>query len=151
LLTDKIIQNKIYLYANVLHKVKKIHKSKNKVLLQNMMDCSEVTIPLAGAEILLSRVYTIGEVAKIVERRSDTIRKYERSGLIPKPVSVDEDYPSYKNWRFYTSPDVYEIVEFFSNRTPGRPVKKTSSSVSGRIQNLNQKVKLTNRSAVNAR
>jgi hypothetical protein len=149
LLTDKIIANKIYLYADVLHKVKKIHKSKNKVVLQSMRDSEEISIPLGGADILLSRVYTIGEVAKIVERRSDTIRKYERNGLIPKPVLIGDEYPSYKNWRFYTSPDVYEIVEFFSNRSPGRPTKK--DSVSGRIQNLNQKVKLTNRSFVNAK
>ena len=78
-----------------------------------MKDSSEVVVPLAGSDLLLSRVYTIGEVAKIVERRPDTIRKYERSGLIPKPVAVGEEYPSYKNWRFYSHPDVYEIVDFF--------------------------------------
>lgn len=154
MLTDKIIINKIYVYSGVLHKVKKIHKNSNKVFLQNMVDNEEIVIPLKGSEILLSRVYTIGEVAKIVDRRSDTIRKYEKRGLIPKPVSIDEDYPSYKGWRFYTSGDVYDIVSFFSDRTPGRPVKKeevSRSDVRGKIKHLNQQVKLTNRSFINAK
>jgi len=119
-----------------------------------MVDNEEIVIPLKGSEILLSRVYTIGEVAKIVDRRSDTIRKYEKRGLIPKPVSIDEDYPSYKGWRFYTSGDVYDIVSFFSDRTPGRPVKKeevSRSDVRGKIKHLNQQVKLTNRSFINAK
>jgi len=153
LISDKVITNKIYVYAGVLHKVKKIQKKNGKVVLQSMLDSSEVVIPTAGADLLLSRVYTIGEVAKIVERRPDTIRKYERSGLLPKPVEFNDEYPSYKNWRFYSHPDVYEIVDFFSNRTPGRPVKKAeaSESVNAKIQNLNQKVKMTSRSIQNAR
>lgn len=153
MLTDKVITNKVYLYAGILHKVKKIQKTKNKITLQSMKDMSEVTLPLAGSEILLSRVYTIGEVAKIVERRSDTIRKYERQGLIPKPTDVGDDYPSYKNWRFYRSDDVNEILSFFSNRTPGRPVKEKPAEVviNNKIQFLNQQVKLSNRGILNAR
>ncbi len=153
MISDKVITNKIYMYAGSLHKVKRVQKKNGKVVLSSMKDSSEVVVPLAGSDLLLSRVYTIGEVAKIVERRPDTIRKYERSGLIPKPVAVGEEYPSYKNWRFYSHPDVYEIVDFFSNRTPGRPVKRVESieSVDNRIQNLNQKVKMTARSIQNAR
>jgi hypothetical protein len=153
MLSDKIITNKIYLYGGVLHKVKKIQKTKNKIFLQSMMDMSDVILPLSGSEILLSRVYTIGEVAKIVERRPDTIRKYERSGLIPKPSVAGVSYPSYKNWRFYKFDDVHEILSFFSKRTPGRPMKQASPEVvvENNIKFLNQKVKLVNRSVLNAR
>jgi len=144
MLTDKIITNKFYLYKNVLHKVKKVQKKNNKVILGSAKDNGEIIIPLMGADLLLFRVYTIGEVAKIVERRSDTIRKYERSGLIPKPLVFEDEYPSYRNWRFYSRPDVYDIVEFFSGRTPGRPIKQKSEStiVSTKIHNLNEKVKM---------
>lgn len=145
LLANKIITNKFYLYADVLHKIKKIQKKNGKIFLTNMQNDSEVVIPMSGADILLSRMYTIGEVAKIVERRPDTIRKYERTGLIPKPVSFGDDYSSYKNWRFYKHGDVYEIVDFFSNRSPGRPAK-SEVNVNSRIQSLNQKVKMTARS-----
>jgi len=153
MISDKVITNKFYMYAGTLHKVKKVQKKNAKVILSSMKDSQETTIPMAGSDLLLSRVYTIGEVAKIVERRPDTIRKYERSGLIPKPMAVGDEYPSYKNWRFYSHPDVYEIVEFFSDRTPGRPVKKVESTeaVDSRIQHLNQKVKMTSRSIQNAR
>jgi hypothetical protein len=153
MLSDKIITNKVYLYAGILHKVKKVQKTKGLIVIQNMIDSNELTIPMAGADVLLSRVYTIGEVAKIVERRPDTIRKYERNGLIPKPTSYGDEYASYKNWRFYTYPDVHEILQFFSDRTPGRPTKDGSASdkVNSRINLLNQKVKMTARSFNNAR
>jgi|DEB0MinimDraft_10_1074344.scaffolds.fasta_scaffold29747_4 hypothetical protein len=153
MLSNKILTNKFYLYADVLHKVKKIQKKNGKIFLENMKTGEEVVIPSIGADVLLSRMYTIGEVAKIAERRSDTIRKYERSGLIPKPVSFGEDYVSYKNWRFYTYSDVYEILQFFSDRSPGRPAKEkpVSERVDSKINMLNQKVKMTARSFNNAR
>lgn len=143
MLTDKVILNKIYLYAGVLHKVVKIQKSKNKAILRNLSSSEEVVIPIEQSSLILQRIYTIGEISKIVERRPDTIRKYEKRGLIPKPISLEVDYPSYRNWRFYRADDVYEMVQFFSNRTPGRNIKPKAVNVDEKIKNLNQKVKLT--------
>jgi hypothetical protein len=143
MITDKIIKNKIYIYAGVLHKVKKIQKLKNRALIQNLSTMEELYVPLEQSEILMQRIYTIGEVSKIVERRSDTIRKYERNGLVPKPLDLDVDYPSYRNWRFYTTSDVYEMVEFFMDRSPGRPVKKNENTLVKNIKTLDQKVKMT--------
>lgn len=142
MITDKIIKNKMYMYAGTLHKAKRIQKLKNRALFQNLLTMEELYIPIEQSEILLQRIYTVGEVSKIVERRPDTIRKYERNGLIPKPLSLEDEYPSYKNWRFYSGRDVYEMVEFFSGRSPGRPVEKTKISVSNSIKNLDQKVKM---------
>lgn len=144
MISDKLIKNKIYMYAGVLHKVKRIQKNKNKALLQNLLTMEEIYVPIEQSEIIVNRIYTIGEVSKIVERRPDTIRKYERLGLIPKPLSIEETYRSYKNWRFYTSGDVYEMVEFFSSRTPGRPLKSEPVSVDNKINLLNQRIKLSN-------
>jgi hypothetical protein len=143
MITDKIIKNKIYIYAGVLHKVKKIQKLKNRALIQNLSTMEELHVPLEQSEILMQRIYTIGEVSKIVERRPDTIRKYERNGLVPKPLELDVDYPSYRNWRFYTTSDVYEMVEFFMDRSPGRPVKKNENTLVKNIKTLDQKVKMT--------
>lgn len=143
MLTDKIIVKKIYLYSGTLHKVKKIQKNRKVVILRDLMTGDLVGIPLGGAEILLSRVYSIGEVARIVERKTNTLRKYERAGLIPKPFFVGEEYPAFRGWRFYTSQDVYEIVEFFSNRTPGRPTKSIPI-VDVKINDLNEKIKVIN-------
>lgn len=146
MLTSKIIQNKIYFYSGTLHKVKKVLKVRNRILLIDLISGEEKTVPYEGAEILLSRVWTIGEVSKIVERRPDTLRKYEKKGLIPTPQKLDEQYGSYKNWRIYPEKEVYEIVEFFSSRNPGRPAKKTKSKINSSIVSLNEKVKLKNRS-----
>ena len=143
MITEKLIVNKIYLYKNILHKVRRIQKNKKRALVQNLITMEEFFISTEQSELIFSRIYTIGEVAKIVERRPDTIRKYERRGLIPKPIKIEEDYPSYRNWRFYTGPDVYEMVEFFSDRTPGRPAKQKRVEVKDRIKTLNQKVKMT--------
>jgi hypothetical protein len=142
MLTDKIIKNKIYLYSGSLHKVVRIQKSKNRAIMRNLLTSEEVVIPIEQSDLIIQRIYTIGEISKIVERRPDTIRKYEKKGLIPKPISLQHEYPSYKNWRFYKSEDVYEMVLFFSNRTPGRNVKTKTVNVDDKIKNLNQKVKL---------
>lgn len=142
MLTDKLILNKVYLYAGVLHKVVKIQKTKNRAILRSLTTSEEVMIPIEQSSLITQRIYTIGEISKIVERRPDTIRKYEKRGLIPKPMSLEIDYPSYPNWRFYRAEDVYEMVQFFSNRTPGRNMKTKIINVDDKIKNLNQKVKL---------
>lgn len=144
MLNDKLIINKIYLYKNVLHKVKKIQKNKNRALVQNLLTMEEFYTSIEQSDLLFRRIYTIGEVAKIIQRRPDTIRKYEKRSLIPKPLSIQDDYPSYRNWRFYTGPDVYEMVEFFADRTPGRPAREPNIEINKRIKNLNQKVKMVN-------
>ena len=140
-ISDKVIENKVYLYAGVLHKVRRVAKKRNMIVLRNLHSDEEVTLPYEGSDILLLRVYTIGELCKIVNRRPDTIRKYEKLGLLPKPLPPDLNYPAHKNWRFYRSSDVYDMVEFFSARTPGRPMKKSKATVSENIKSLTSKVK----------
>jgi hypothetical protein len=145
-LTDKIIVNKFYLYAGDIHKVKKIQKSKNKIILQNIKSLNCVEMPIEGSDLLLVRLYTIGEVSKIVERRADTIRKYEKSGLLEKPTEYS-GYDSYSSWRFYTTKEVRYIMDFFSDRTPGRPSSHLHTSWNDlKLQNLNNKVTTINRS-----
>lgn len=141
MISDKIIENKVYLYSGVLHKVKRVQKKRNNIILLNMSSYEEIDIPFNGSEILLTRVYTIGELSKIIARRPDTIRKYEKSGLIPKPMDISDVYPKHKNWRFYRQSDVYEMVEFFASRVPGRPPKVSASNVPGKLNSLNNKVK----------
>jgi hypothetical protein len=139
------IANKFYRYANTIVKIKKVQKTKNKIFVEDLSNGSSIVMPYQQSDLLLRRVFTVGEVAKIVERKSDTLRKYERRGLIPESKKFGEPFGSYKNWRIYDEDDVYSIVEFFSDRTAGRPVKE--HSVKTKINTLNQKVKIMNRSA----
>lgn len=141
MITNKIIENKFYLYKGKSVKVKKIHRSSNSVILKYLLEDSEDTIPFNGGELLLQRLYTIGELAKITEKRSDTLRKYEKGGLIPKPsYIIDESQNCYKNWRFYTESEVYDVVSFFSNRTPGRPAQGRKANIKSNIISLKERV-----------
>jgi len=80
--------------------------------------------------------------AKIVEKRSDTIRKYEKKGLIPSGKKFTESCKSYKNWRYYDREDVYNMVLFFNDRTPGRPVNKRNISAQVKVIKISEKIKL---------
>jgi hypothetical protein len=142
LFQNKVITNKFYIYANHFVKVKRINKSTAKITLVNLLDNSIIDIPSESSDLLLRRIYTVGEVAKIVGRQPNTLRKYERKNLITSPKKFGEAYKGYKNWRYYQESDVYDIVEFFNNRVQGRPVNKSRGFVATTIKTLNQKVKL---------
>jgi hypothetical protein len=104
-----------------------------------------MAMPFEGAELIMHRIYTIGEVAKIVEKRSDTIRKYEKKGLIPSGKKFSESCESYKNWRYYDREDVYNMVSFFNNRTPGRPVSDKNINVQAKVIRISEKIKIGKR------
>ena len=141
MITNKIIENKFYLYKAQLVKVKKIHKSSNSIIVRFVNTEAEEVVPFAGSEILLSRLYTIGELSKIINKRSDTIRKYEKNGLLPKPsFFIDDEQNCYKNWRFYSESEVFDVVAFFSGRSPGRPVSVKNNNIRNNIVSLKQKV-----------
>ncbi len=144
MITNKIIENKFYLYKKSPVKVKKVHKSSNSVILKYIMIDKEDVIPFNGGELLLKRLYTIGELAKITGKRTDTLRKYEKSGIITKPsFTIDDDENPYKNWRFYSEEEVYDAVSFFSGRAPGRPAKtytKSNKDIKNSISELKKKV-----------
>lgn len=144
LLNEKIIINKLYKFGNKIVKIKKIQKLKNSITANDVATGDYIDFPLENSELVLHRLYTIGEISKIVERRPDTIRKYEKRGLLPKPDSIEES-GSYKNWRLYSAPQVYEMIEFFNGRSSGRP-PATNNDMKVKINNLNQKVKMIARS-----
>ena len=142
MISKKPLVNKFYRYAGDIVKIKKIAKSKNKIYLENLLTKEIFYIPYEQSEILITRLYTVGEVAKIVERRPDTLRKYERKNLIPSAQKFGDQYVGYSSWRYYDERSVYEMVEFFNQRVQGRPVLNTRDSVSDKVKLLEQKVKL---------
>jgi hypothetical protein len=144
-LQTKIIINKFYKYSNTIVKVKKITRNLNKILVTDLTTKQEMTMPYEGADLIMHRIYTIGEVAKIVEKRSDTIRKYEKKGLIPSGKKFSESCESYKNWRYYDKEDVYNMVTFFNGRTPGRPVADKNINVQAKVIRISEKIKIGKR------
>lgn len=142
MITKKPILNKFYRYSDTIVKIKKISKNSNKIFAERLDNGEAILIPYEQCEILLIRLYTVGEVAKIVEKRSDTLRKYEKRNLIPSPNKFGEKYESYKNWRYYEESDIYEMIEFFNDRIPGRPIQKNNIDLNSKIKSIQEKVKL---------
>ena len=63
-LQTKIILNKFYKYSDTIVKVKKITKNLNKIYVIDLTTKEEIIMPYEGAELIMHRIYTIGEVAK---------------------------------------------------------------------------------------
>lgn len=139
MVNNALIINKFYMYSSVIVKLKKIQKKQNKIIVERLDNGECVEIPYTGYEIILYRIYTVGEVSKILEKRADTLRKYEKRDLIPPAKKFGDLYKGYSNWRYYSEEDVYSLVEFFNLRLPGRPVK---TNINKKIINLTQKVNM---------
>jgi RNA recognition motif-containing protein len=137
MLKNKLTTNKFYLYAGNIVKLKKINKKQNKIYIEKLDNSEVIELTYEQHELILYRIYTVGEVAKIVEKRADTIRKYEKKMLIPDAKKFGEKYKGYADWRYYSEDDVYSMVEFFNTRVPGRPVAKELN-----IKPLAQKVQM---------
>jgi len=142
-LNFKVSPNKVYAYGPDLVKVLSTHKKFNKVKIKQLVSGDILEIPLDSAYLFLKRVYTIGEVAKIVQRKPDTIRRYERLGHLSLPKRVGGN-SGLRKWRFYTQVDAADMLLFFSERKPpGRPLKKntTSRELRSKIRDLSLKSK----------
>ena len=95
LLQDKIVKNKFYKYSGTILKIKKVVKNMNQVHAIDLSTKQDTIFPYNNVELILHRIYTIGEVAKIVEKRPDTIRKYEKRNLIPSGKKFSETCDGY--------------------------------------------------------
>ncbi len=139
----KILQNKIYSYSTDIVKIVSIHKKFNRIKIRNIMSDEVIELPIDNAHLFLKRLYTIGEVSKIVQRKPDTIRRYERLGHLSEPKRIS-DGSGLKNWRYYTEEDASDMLTFFSGRKPpGRPPNKkiTNKELRSKIRTLSTKAK----------
>jgi DNA-binding transcriptional MerR regulator len=143
-LNIKVIPNKIYSYGPDIISVVSVHKKFNKVKIKKFSSEEVIELPLDNIYLFLKRLYTIGEVARIVQRKPDTIRRYERLGHLAPPKRISDE-TGRKNWRYYTEQDASDMIEFFSERKPpGRPKKKYISNreLRSKIRHLGSKSKI---------
>lgn len=102
---------------------------------------SKEDIEYDTAPYYLKPLFKIGEVAKMLNRSTDTIRKYENLQLIDKAKQYLISDNGKTKVRFYTETDVYDLMGFFANRrSVGRPCK-TNSKINQKdlMQQLNSR------------
>lgn len=90
------------------------------------------SIEFDTAHLYLKPLFTINEVSKMFNKAKDTLRKYERMGIIPK-------CPQYqlggKQMRLYGIDDIMALAESLAQRKPvGRPAARKIN-----ISKVNQK------------
>jgi MerR family mercuric resistance operon transcriptional regulator len=78
---------------------------------------------------------TIGQLAKQANVNLETIRYYERRGLIPEPPR------SVSGYRQYSADDLQEIAELLSLRVePGMTCKEVKARVQAKIADVEKRI-----------
>jgi hypothetical protein len=114
----KITKNRYYLNTNgALVRVIHINKKDNRVALYRYDLFKQEDIEFDTAPFYLTPIYKIGAVAKMLNRSTETIRKYERQGLIPKASQYPLNKEGTASVRVYSVKDVGDLVEFFATRS----------------------------------
>lgn len=110
--------------AGDLCKILHISPAHDQVIFYNYSDKSEKIGSLQGALLIASPALRIGEVAKMLDRKPDTIRKWEQKEWIPEAQQWDiGGGGKKKNVRFYSPKDVEAIRDLVSSVHQGRPRK----------------------------
>jgi hypothetical protein len=95
---------------------------KNLVIVRNYHSHSNEAIEYESAPSLLVPLLRIGEVAKIVGKKTSTIRKYENDGLLPQVEKISLNPDAKTSTRVYSPKDIEVVADFFDRRKPaGRP------------------------------
>ncbi len=90
---------------------------------------SKEAVEYDTAPYYLIPLFKIGEVAKMLNRSVETIRKYENLNYYDKAKQYKISEGTSQSIRLYTEGDIHKLAEFFANRRPvGRPsgLNKTS-------------------------
>lgn len=97
----------------------------------NFSKNQHVKMSLHGARLVVIPALRIGDVAILLNRKPDTIRKWEQKGWIPEPTKFNVSLSGKKILRFYKPKDVEAIRDLVSSIHRGRPRKdkKVTSNV----------------------
>jgi hypothetical protein len=116
-------QTVLYFYLNdVLHKTLHINRSEDVIITFNFIEGRRVAYNYTDVQKNRKHAYSISEVSKLLNRHVDTIKRYLRSGDIPKPQQAYSLNDKTKLGRYYfTDADIKEAREFFKTIHIGRP------------------------------
>lgn len=127
----KLKKNRWYLSAsNHLLKIVGFDFDGHNVIVHDYTLGANDHYPFDVASKVFKPVFRIGEVARLIDRKPDTLRKYERRGLIPKVKQYYVGSGQKSKMRIYTKNDIAELVEFFERQpSPGRPSDKVRGNL----------------------
>ena len=124
--TRKKAQRRIlYFYLNnALHRALQVNRSDDTIIAFNFVEGKRVAYNYTDVQKNKKHAYSISEVAKLINRHVDTIKRHLRSGDIRKPQQAYAVEDKTKLSRYYfTDSDIKEIREFFKTVHIGRPRK----------------------------
>lgn len=96
----------------------------DEILGYNFASTEKQIFSYRGFQLVAEEALKIGEVAVLLGRKPDTIRKWEKKGWVPEQRSWDIGREGRKKVvRFYSHSDVEDIRELVSSLHRGRPRK----------------------------
>jgi hypothetical protein len=119
----KYKQRVLYFYLNdVLHKTLQVNRSEDVIIAFNFVEGKRVAYNYTDVQKNRKHAYSISEVAKLINRHVDTIKRHLRSGEIQKPQQSYALDDKTKLGRYYfKDSDIKDIREFFKTVHIGRP------------------------------
>ena len=113
----------LYFYLNdCLHRTLQVNRADDTIIAFNFVEGKRVAYNYTDVQRNRKHAYSISEVAKLVNRHIDTIKRHLRSGDIKKPQQAYALDDKNKLGRYYfTDEDIKKVREFLKTIHIGRP------------------------------
>ena len=113
----------LYFYLNdCLHRALQVNRADDTIIAFNFVEGKRVAYNYTDVQRNRKHAYSISEVAKLVNRHIDTIKRHLRSGDIKKPQQAYALDDKTKLGRYYfTDEDIKQVREFLKTIHIGRP------------------------------
>ena len=119
----KVDRRILYFYLNdALHRALQINRVEDTIIAWNFLESKRVAYNYTDVQKNKRHAYSISEVAKLLNRHVDTIKRHLRSGDIKKPQQAYALDDKSKLGRYYfTDEDIKQVREFLKTIHIGRP------------------------------
>lgn len=113
--------NEFYRHKEAVYKVTKLSRATDEIELEDIADGKLFKVAYSVFKYGYERVIKVGDAAKLLGRHPRSIYRYEKSGVIRKPMLYS--HRGVRQVRFYTLEEVVELHEMISQLHQGRPRK----------------------------
>lgn len=129
----------LYFYLNdALHKTLQVNRADDTIIAFNFVEGKRVAYNYTDVKKNRKHAYSISEVAKLINRHADTIKRHLRSGDLRKPQQAYALDDKTKLSRYYfKDEDIKEMREFFKTIHIGRPRNDgqiTASNIPSKVE-----------------